>query len=261
MAAEKWNEEGKVWEPDHGLLDEKQIAKCARADEADAFRSPVPTRMVSNGEYMPIPQTRQQKVVEARIQALAESAGKKLGIGRRRFLAGTGGMAASLIAMNEVFGRFFNVDPIEMFEPVAYAQSAAPRNLFVFDDQLHMVRGSQRAGGAGLRALSQGTSSAPNFKTNPYNPKGLPDERGDVWGVWNPALVGLPITAANAQIVQFIKDVFLDSQVNIGLLSNVTASSVTIGAEARRAPRNVEEALRGEILTAAQTAAARNFVN
>src|SRR5258708_9898932 len=41
----------------------------------------------------------------------------------------------------------------------------------------------------------------------------------------------------------------------------MSASSVTIGAEARRAPRNVEEALRGEILTAAQTAAARNFVN
>ena len=82
-----------------------------------------------------------------------------------------------------------------------------------------------------------------------------------MWGVWNPALVGLPINAGNAQIVQFIKDVFLDSQVTVGLLSNVTASSVTIGAEARRAPKNVQEALKGEILTAAQTAAARDFVN
>lgn len=115
--------------------------------------------------------------------------------------------------------------------------------------------------GAGLRALAQGPSSVPAYKSNPYNPKNLPDEHGEVWGVWNPALVGLPITAANAQIVQFIKDVFLDSQVTIGLLSNVTASSVTIGAEQRRAPKNVEEALHGEILTAAQTAAARNFVN
>jgi hypothetical protein len=261
MAADKWNEEGKIWEADHGLLNEEQVAKCARADEDDPLRSPIPTRMVSNGEYMPALQTSQQRRVEARIQELAESASKKLGIDRRRFLASTGGTAAALLAMNEVFGRFFHVDPIEMFEPVAYAQSAAPRDLFVFDDQLHMVRGSQPAGGAGLRALAQGASSAPNFKSNPYNPKGVPDERGEVWGVWNPALVGLPITAANAQIVQFIKDVFLDSQVNIGLLSNVTASSVTMGAEARRAPRNVEEALHGEILTAAQTAAARNFVN
>jgi uncharacterized protein len=261
MATRKWNESGRVWEPDHGLLDEDQVAKCVRADEGVLFPSPVPTRMVSNGEYMPALQTEKQARVEARIAELTESASKKLSIDRRRFLASSGGMAAAFIAMNEVFGRFFDVDLADMFEPVAYAQSGAPRDLFVFDDQLHMVRGSQRAGGAGLRALSQGPTSAPAFKTNPFNPKNLPDERGEVWGVWNPALVGLPINAGNAQIVQFIKEVFLDSQVTVGLLSNVTASSVTIGAEARRAPKNVQEALRGEILTAAQTAAARDFVN
>ncbi len=261
MAAERWNETGRVWEADHGLLDDEQIAKCVRADEADLFPSPVPTRMISNGEYMPAAQTVKQKQVETRIAELAEAAGKKLALDRRHFLSGPGGMAAAFIAMNEVFGRFFDVDLSEMFEPAAYAQSGAPRDLFVFDDQLHMVRGSQKAGGAGLRAAAQGPSSAPAFTSNPFNPKGLPDEHGEVWRVWNPALVGLPITAANAQIVQFIKDVYLDSQVTIGLLSNVTASSVTIGAEARRAPRNVSEALQGEILTAAQTAAARNFVN
>lgn len=261
MAVPKWNEKGKVWEPDHGLLDAEQIAQCARADEGKLLLSPIPTRMVSNGEYMPAPQTGKQRNVEGRIQELAESASKKLGIDRRQFLAGTGGMAAAFVAMNEVFGRFFDVDPVEMFEPVVYAAAGAPRDMFVFDDQLHLVRGSNKGGGAALRALAQGASSAPRFQSNPYNPKGLPDERGEVWGVWNPALVGLPINDGNAQIVQFIKDVFLDSQVTVGLLSNVTASAVSIGAEARRAPRNVSEALRGEILTAAQTAAARNFVN
>ncbi len=259
MAAEKWNEEGKVWETDHGLLDESQVAKCARADEAE-FRSPVPTRMISNGEYMPVAQTEQQQQVEARIAELAESASKKLGMDRRRFLASSGGMAASFLAMNEVFGRFFDVDPIEIFEPAAYAQAGVPRDMFVFDDQLHMVRGSQKSGGSELRALAQGPSSGPTFKANPFNPKGLPDEHGTAWGRWNPALDGLPISPANAQIVQFIKDVYLDSQVTIGLLSNVTASTITVGGQPR-APRNIEEALRGEILTAAQTAAARNFVN
>src|SRR5882724_5829003 len=261
MSTNNWNEEGQVWLEDHGLLDDDQVARCARADQGESFRSPVPTRMVSNGEYMPAPQTENQKKVEARIQDLSETASKKLGIDRRRFLAGTGGMAAAFLAMNEVFGRFFDVHPIEMFDQVAYAQSAVPRDLFIFDDQLHMVRGSNRGGGAALRALAHGPSSAPRFQSNPFNPKGLPDERGEAWGSWNPALAGLPITDANAQIVQFIKDVFLDSQVTIGLLSNVTASSVSVGSEPRRAPRNVDEALRGEILTAAQTAAARNFVN
>ena len=260
MAIDKWNEEGRVWEPDHGLLDDAQVAKCARADEDEAFRSPVPTRMISNGEYMPAEQTEKQKQVEAHIQELAETTSKRIGVDRRRFLTSTAGKAAAFLAMNEVFGRFFDVDLVDMLEPAAYAQSGAPRDLFVFDDQLHMVRGSQKGGGAPLRAIAQGSSSAPAFTTNPYNPKALRDERGDVWGVWNPALVGLPVTSANAQIVRFIKDVFLDSQITIGLLSNVTASAVMIGTE-ERPPRNIQESLRGEILTAAQTAAARNFVN
>src|SRR2546430_12903367 len=77
---------------------------------------PIPTQIVSNGEYMPPPQTEGQKRVEARTLELADGAAKKLGMSRRQFLAGTGGMAAALLAMNEVFGRFFDVNPIDMFE-------------------------------------------------------------------------------------------------------------------------------------------------
>src|SRR5688572_5525828 len=122
--------------------------------------------------------TKEESRVAARIQELAESASRKLGIGRRGFLAGAGGMAASLLAINDVFGRFFDVDPIEMFEPVAYAQAGAPHDLFVFDDQLHLLRASSRA---------------------------------DTRGAWNPALVGLPTDPPDFQLVQFIKDVYLDS--------------------------------------------------
>jgi len=190
-------------------------------------------------------------------------------------------MAASLIAMNEVFGRYFNVDPVEMFEPAAYAQSAIPSDLFVFDDQLHMVRGKPGAGlrptpaaratqnpGQMLRELAQGPSSGP--RVNPYNMSGYKDENGEEWGVWNPALVGLPNTPATFQIVQFIKDVYLDSQISIGLLSNVTASLFGEGqlepipgarVPPNRAARNPKEAMPGELLTAAQTAAARDFIN
>ena len=69
------------------------------------------------------------------------------------------------------------------------------------------------------------------------------------------------MNSSNYQLVQFIKDVYLDSQVTIGLLSNVTAFLVSPEGEAPRPARNVPEALRSEMLTAAQTAAARNFVN
>jgi uncharacterized protein len=260
MSVEKWNESGRVWEEDHGLLDAEQVTKCERADVAEPFRSPVPTRMISNGEYMPMPQTDKQKRVEVRIKELADEASKKLGISRRQFLGGSGGMAAALIAMNEVFGGFFNVSLTELFEPAAYAQAAPPKDLFVFDDQLHFVRGS-RPSPAALRAIAQGPSSGPHVKSNPYNPRGQRDELGNVWSVWNPALVGLPIDPGYAHITQFIKDVYLDSQVTIGLLSNVTASMVQTEGAQSRAPRNTQEAQHGEILTAAQTAAARNFVN
>jgi hypothetical protein len=107
MPVEHWNEVGKSWDDDHGLLSEEQIARCARAEEAEPLRSPVPTRVVSNGEYMPPPQSAQQKSVEERIQQLAETASQRLGISRRRFLTGGAGMAAAFVAMNEVFGRFF----------------------------------------------------------------------------------------------------------------------------------------------------------
>ena len=264
MSVDKWDEEGKFWEDDHGLLDAAQIAKLARADAAEPLKSPIPTRMISNGEYMPVPQTDQQKQVEARIEELTESASKKLGIDRRTFLTSTGGMAAALIAMNEVFGRFFEVDPAEMFEPAAYAQTGTPEDLFVFDDQLHLVRGSDTTSGQFLRSAAQGQTAGQRYA--PSGDRGV-DEGGETWRPWNPALVGLPVSSSNFQLVQFIKDVYLDSQVTIGLLSNVTAfSSTPVGQQGDpnvedRPPRNYVEAARAETITAAQTAAARNFVN
>ncbi len=91
----KWNEIERRWQPDDTLLSDAELAQCTRAYEVNGARTPVPTQMVSNGEYMPAPQSEKQKHVAARIDELAESASNKLGASRRRFLAGTGGMAAS----------------------------------------------------------------------------------------------------------------------------------------------------------------------
>ena len=150
-------------------LNDEQLAKLARADETDRLHAPVPTRMVSNGEHMPIPQTAEQRRVEHRIEALADAAGSKLGIGRRRFLAGAGGMAASFLAMNEVHGQFFSVDRAELYEPDAAAPNAPPTDLFVFDDQLHMVRSSQNGPHVFLAfVLGPTAAAASNFKKNPF---------------------------------------------------------------------------------------------
>jgi len=43
-----------------------QLSQLAGADEIDALHAPVPTRNVSNGEYMSFAQTPEQRLVEAR---------------------------------------------------------------------------------------------------------------------------------------------------------------------------------------------------
>jgi len=201
-------------------LSDEQLAQCAPADMTDVNGMPIPTQIVSNGEYMPARQTDKQQRVEARTLELAAGAAKKLGVSRRQFLAGTGGMAAALLAMNEVFGRFFDVKPIEMFESAAWAATGAPPNLFVFDDQTHAVRSSM-PGPAALRAIAQGPTT-PGFTSNPFNPDGLLDELGRPWSPWSPALVGAPFGTDGFHLGTYIKNMFLDSQVTVAILSNVS---------------------------------------
>ena len=78
-----WNESGRVWEEDHGLLDAEQVAQCERADVAEPLRLPIPTRMISNGEYMPVPQTEQQQRVEARIELAPQEVARHIAHHRR----------------------------------------------------------------------------------------------------------------------------------------------------------------------------------
>jgi hypothetical protein len=96
----KWNESNRLWEPDETLLSHAELSRCTRACDDERFRTPIPTQMVSNGEYMPLPQSEQQKRVEMRVKQLADGASRQLGLSRRGFLAGVGGMAASFVAMN-----------------------------------------------------------------------------------------------------------------------------------------------------------------
>ena len=102
---------------------------------------PLPTRLVSNEEFPPLPQTAAQREVEDRILAAAGRLAPRLGLSRRDFLRTSGGMAASFLAMNAVFGRFFDVAEVEAAEPSA-VEGAGGRAL------LHLRRAaSLRRGG------------------------------------------------------------------------------------------------------------------
>ena len=99
---------------------------------------PLPTRLVSNEEFPALPQTRAQREVEDRILAAAARLAPRLGLSRRDFLRTGGGMAASLLAMNAVFGRFFDVLPVEAAQPAAFKERSGEA-FFIFDVQLHYV--------------------------------------------------------------------------------------------------------------------------
>jgi uncharacterized protein len=243
---------------DDTWFSDSQRAKVSPADHADLLGSPIPTQMISNGEFMPIGQTLKQKAVQHRMLDLADRAAKKLNISRRRFLKTSGGTAACFLAMNHVFGEFFEVHPSELFLSNAEAaelKSSPPKDLFVFDAQLHIVRSSNRSeGGFALRDLAAGRHTI-------GNPLDLPDELGGVNTPWNPALTALTVRAEDFQLAQFVKDVFLDSQVTVGLMTNNNQAALPGADGALRPPKNVMESELNEGLTARQTMATRDWIN
>ncbi len=122
------------------FLSQEELQRTAPAETA-AFASPVPTQIVSNGEFNPLPQTCEQERVEARIKDLAERLAPVHGMDRRHFLASTAGMAAAFLAMNEVFGPVFDVSRAEAQTPgVADKRADGLAGQFIFDDQVHFVR-------------------------------------------------------------------------------------------------------------------------
>ena len=108
-------------------LSEREQRLVAGAEEASA-ETPIPTQIVSNGEYLPPRQSATQKKVERRIVELADANAKRLGLDRRQFLRTSCGMAAAFVAMNEIYGgNVFQVTPAEAREPELAQARAAGR--------------------------------------------------------------------------------------------------------------------------------------
>jgi predicted TIM-barrel fold metal-dependent hydrolase len=104
---------------------------------------PIPSRIASNEEFIPPPQTPQQKEYETRLLALSDQAAKKQGLCRRDFLRTGSGMAAALFALNQVFGEVYDVSATEIQDQQAFAERW-PKNQFIFDVQTHHVDISQK---------------------------------------------------------------------------------------------------------------------
>ena len=177
------------------FLDKDELARTQGAENI-TFPTPVPTRVVSNGEFTPIPQTEQQKQVEARIGELAEQYGARQGLDRRRFLETSCGMATAFLAMNQVFGRVFEVSEAEAAElEVAQARAEDLAGQFIFDVQSHFIRDDFNQ--EGLLGLGE-------FASKHWNPDMLKD---------------MGLTLERYRFDNFLKEIYLDSETDLALLS------------------------------------------
>ncbi|MEE4186253.1 MAG: amidohydrolase family protein [Gammaproteobacteria bacterium] len=167
------------------------VRKTAK-DDHNADASPIPTQIVSNEEFPPLPQTPDQCRVEHRVRELADGFARKLGISRREFLRSSGGMATGFLAMNDVFGGIYKVDPAEALDPGVSAEMW-PKTEFIFDAQTHHVKDSIK-GPTMFRTL---TAKA-----------GL-----------NPDLNGIVPGPETLHRANFVKEIFFDSDTVMAIMS------------------------------------------
>ncbi|HEU5324147.1 MAG TPA: amidohydrolase family protein, partial [Methylomirabilota bacterium] len=109
--------------------------------------------------------------------------------------------------LNDVFGAIFAVDPAEATDPaVASARAAALAGEFILDDQTHHVHDTF-AWKDILFLRDYAAGKNPEAKA------------------WNPALGTAPSTLEAYRFDRYIKDVFLDSDTKIALLSGFTTDT------------------------------------
>lgn len=107
-------------------------------DAQSEVPAPIPTRIASNEEFIPPPQTAQQREYEARLGSISAEAARRHGLSRRDFLRSSGGMAAAFLALNHVFGDCYAVEAAELDDPQAFREKW-PKEQFIFDVQTHHV--------------------------------------------------------------------------------------------------------------------------
>ncbi len=167
------------------------IKKTAK-DQQTGEGTPIPTQIVSNEEYPPLPQTTDQKRVETRIKELATDFAARLGMTRRDFLRTSGGMATGFLAMNEVFGQNYRVELAEALDPAAYKEMW-PKQEFIFDAQTHHVKDSI---------------------TGPTMFRVLTGKAG-----LNPDLAGITPGPDTLHRANFVKEIFFDSDTVMAVMS------------------------------------------
>ena len=191
------------------------------AHDADGTRLPIKIDSTSNGEFAPVPiEAVHRAAKHAALEAAAGNA-KRLGIGRRDFLVSACGAATTLLAMNEAYARAGRTGglydlPRESALDRFAARSALDKGELIFDVQGHFVNPT----GAWTKQLPPGATPLQMPKTKACGPTRGPGR-----------LDYLQCIGAD----EFVKDVFMDSDTDLMVLSFVPSRR-------EREPLTIEEA-------------------
>lgn len=177
------------------FLSDEDKAALAPAEEVLA-PTPLPTQIVSSDEFMPVPQTRQQREAEAVLYQLADEIAPKHNMSRRRFFQSPMGMAAAFAAMNAVYGCAFAGDERETRDPdLAQARADGLSDQFIMDMHTHFLRDDTRLTGFVRMREAVGRTG------------------------WNPDLGGEQ-TIEHLKFANYRREIFLDSDTKVALISS-----------------------------------------
>jgi predicted TIM-barrel fold metal-dependent hydrolase len=186
----------------------------SRSDEN--LRLPIKLDATSNGEFAPVPLPAECVLANVLAHERADQSARRLALPRRRFLLSACGAASTFLAMNEAFARagrrggFYELPPESAFEP-ALAEARLCGNELVIDVQGHHVA-PERPWRERSRFWDR------TVRGFPFADCGLPDE----------------IECFSAR--QFVKEVFVDSDTAMAVLSFVPEP------DRDAAPLRIEEA-------------------
>ena len=167
-------------------------------------RLPIKLDSTSNGEFEPIPLSRVEQHANHAAHERTQAAARRTGTDRRRYLASVCGAAATLLAFDDVFasagrgaGRY--AIPADAAFDEQVAQAAVGGDEFIFDVQLHHVNPN----GPWRRPDNNWTRTLSEYM--PYSKCGESD----------------PVACFSRE--RLLKDVFLDSDTSVAVLSHVPA--------------------------------------
>ena len=178
-------------------------------NDPDGTRLPVKVDTTTNGEFAPIPLAPVHHLARKLAVDAATRGARRLAVSRRAFLVSACGAASTLLAMNAAHaargprGGYYDIPP-EAALDLQVARSTLDRSDFIFDVQGHFVNPT----GAWLKTLPPGAQ-----------PLRFTETKGCAAAA-EPGLAYLQCIGPD----EFVKDIFLDSDTDLIVLSFVPST-------------------------------------